>query len=741
MHFKSLRSFVVLVAGTCLLTIVAALVIYSVISSSRSQATVEARTGDLLEQAIDERLASLASAQVGQIQSQLQLPLNVASTLARANELMGEIGRDGAPLLEMSRNELMNLIRATLRENPELVYLYIGWESNAFDDDWLYAGQDLQGHEADGRFTPWMYRTENGGISVEPLDDLEDTTMTSAGVRVGEYYLCVRESGRVCIIDPVSYEEEGGGSSMVASFNTPIIVDDEFRGIVGADLEVSFIQGLLNEANAGLYDGAGSMTLIAPRGGLIGYTSKSEQLGEQVADILGDDVASQIAQLENGELHSRLDSTSGLIELYRSFEIGDTGVYWTLLLRLPQAVVMADLQALQSELRGHSNASIVGMLLVGLLLAAAGLIAIWFVGTSIARPLRQLADRMRDIASGDGDLTRRLPVKGRNETAELATQFNAFADTINDVLLDVRESSESVRVAASEIALGGQDLSSRTETAASNLQETSASMEQLTSTVEHTAASSRQANQLSESASEVATRGGQVVSQVVQTMDDIESSSRQITEIVTVMDGIAFQTNLLALNASVEAARAGEQGRGFAVVASEVRQLASRSAEAAQQIKQLIDTSSDKTRAGAELVRNAGTTMDEIVASVARVTDVLGEISAATSEQSQGIGQVNQAVVELDRMTQENSAMVEESTTAAGHLQEQSQRLAQIVGGFTLAAQRSAAGRESSRTLAVTSAQAMDHEESERVLANAEANPVRSSGMSGVARAEPSTGW
>ncbi|WP_367379111.1 methyl-accepting chemotaxis protein [Halomonas sp. PR-M31] len=171
-------------------------------------------------------------------------------------------------------------------------------------------------------------------------------------------------------------------------------------------------------------------------------------------------------------------------------------------------------------------------------------------------------------------------------------------------------------------------------------------------------------------------------------MDDIDASSKQIAEIVTVMDGIAFQTNLLALNASVEAARAGEQGRGFAVVASEVRQLAGRSADAAQQIKELIDNSSNKTRVGTELVRNAGATMDEIVASVARVTDVLGEISAATNEQSQGIGQVNQAVAELDRMTQENAAMVEESTTAAGHLQEQSQRLAQIVGAFTLAARR-----------------------------------------------------
>ncbi|QEA38457.1 hypothetical protein FGL86_04760 [Pistricoccus aurantiacus] len=330
------------------------------------------------------------------------------------------------------------------------------------------------------------------------------------------------------------------------------------------------------------------------------------------------------------------------------------------------------------------------------------------VGSQLVRglqhrpPVASISRAHARHCSGDGDLAQRLPVKGRNETAELATQFNAFADKINDVLLDVRESSEYVRVAASEIAMGGQDLSGRTETAASNIQETSASMEQLTSTVEHTAQSSRQANQLAESASDVASRGGEAVSRVVQTMDEIETSSKQIAEIVTVMDSIAFQTNLLALNASVEAARAGEQGRGFAVVAGEVRQLASRSADAARQIKQLIDTSSDKTRAGAELVRNAGATMDEIVASVARVTDVLGEISAATNEQSQGIGQVNEAVAELDRMTQQNAAMVEESTNAAAHLQEQSQRLAQIVGGFTLAARRDEAPQPLSSILPIT---------------------------------------
>nr|WP_298414014.1 methyl-accepting chemotaxis protein [uncultured Halomonas sp.] len=686
MHFKSIRPYIVALAGTCLLFVVAALLIYATITASHTQNTVETRTQALLEEAIDERLVALGQAQAGQIQRQLDMPMAVASMLAKTSELMGKADAKGDPILAMSRDELSQLIAETLADYPELDAAYIGWEPNAFDIDADHIERESDGYFANGRFTPWWYRTEEGEVEVDMLDDINSDEIIALGVRANEYYECPKQTLRPCIIDPVPLEFDDDAFESATSFNVPIIVEGEFRGVAGADLGTAFIQQSLVKANNALYEGAGSMALIAPLGGLVGYTPDDKRLGTLAADVLNKDVAEHLKSLTGNKPTTHWDTQAGQVELYLPFEIANSGVYWTLLVQLPEAVVLADLQLLKSDLRSQSTNSIIGMLLVGLLVAAAGLIALWFMGSSIARPLRRLADRMRDIASGEGDLTQRLPVKGRNETAELATQFNAFADKINDVLLDVRDSSESVRTAATEIAMGGQDLSGRTETAASNIQETSASMEQLTSTVEHTAQSSRQANKLSESASEVATRGGEVVSQVVQTMDEIDASSKQIAEIVTVMDGIAFQTNLLALNASVEAARAGEQGRGFAVVASEVRQLAGRSADAAQQIKELIDNSSNKTRAGAEQVRLAGTTMDEIVTSVARVTDVLGEISAATNEQSQGIGQVNEAVTELDRMTQENAAMVEESTTAAGQLQEQSQRLAQIVGAFTLAA-------------------------------------------------------
>ncbi|HNJ83776.1 MAG TPA: methyl-accepting chemotaxis protein [Piscinibacter sp.] len=257
---------------------------------------------------------------------------------------------------------------------------------------------------------------------------------------------------------------------------------------------------------------------------------------------------------------------------------------------------------------------------------------------------------------------------------------------VQQTLLQVRASAGNVNTASDEIATGNHDLSARTEQAASSIQETASAMEQLTATVRNSADSARQANQLAASAAEVAQRGGAVVSQVVSTMDEINHSSKKISDIIGTIDGIAFQTNILALNAAVEAARAGEQGRGFAVVASEVRSLAQRSAEAAREIKGLIVASVERVEAGSKLVADAGQTMDEIVGSVKRVSDVIGEISTASGEQSDGIGQVGVAITQLDQMTQQNAALVEESTAAAESLRQQAQRLNEALAGFRLAA-------------------------------------------------------
>ncbi len=313
----------------------------------------------------------------------------------------------------------------------------------------------------------------------------------------------------------------------------------------------------------------------------------------------------------------------------------------------------------------------------------AGALYFWYsLHRAIVQPLRQATGFARKMAGGD--LTGAIEIGADNEMGQLLAALRQTNVNLHSIIGDVRSNFDEIQTATSEIASGNLDLSGRTESQASSLQQTAASMEQLTSNVQQSAASVHSANELAGQASSVAAAGGSIVSQVVQTMDDISQSSRKILDIIGMIDGIAFQTNILALNAAVEAARAGEHGKGFAVVATEVRSLAQRSATAAKEVKQLIDSSIAKVDAGARLTSNAGATMSEVIESVGRVTRVMDEIHHATQEQSRGIGQVNQAVVHIDDITQQNAALVEQAAAAASSLARQAEWVAQAIAVFKL---------------------------------------------------------
>ena len=327
-------------------------------------------------------------------------------------------------------------------------------------------------------------------------------------------------------------------------------------------------------------------------------------------------------------------------------------------------------------------------ILVGVMIVVLAVIfAVWFgIKASLVAPMNRLIDSIRHIAGGV--LVKPIEVDGSNEMGQLAESLRHMQGELMRTVGDVRNGANAIYSGASEIATGNNDLSSRTEQQAASLEETAASMEQLTATVKQNAENARQASHLALSASETAQRGGKVVDNVVQTMRDISTSSQKIADIISVIDGIAFQTNILALNAAVEAARAGEQGRGFAVVAGEVRNLAQRSAQAAREIKSLIEDSVGKVDVGSTLVESAGETMAEIVSAVTRVTDIMGEIASASDEQSRGIDQVGLAVAEMDRVTQQNAALVEESAAAAAALEEQASRLTEAVAVFRIQQQQ-----------------------------------------------------
>jgi methyl-accepting chemotaxis protein len=335
-----------------------------------------------------------------------------------------------------------------------------------------------------------------------------------------------------------------------------------------------------------------------------------------------------------------------------------------------------------------SRSSMIGLATGGL---ALGLLFGFFIARLISRPLTQTVALLKDLAQGEGDLTKRLAADSKDEVGEMSKWFNTFMDKLHDIIAQVKGAAGHAANASQELSAATEQLASGAQEQASSLEETAASLEEITGTVKQNADNAKQANQLAAGSRDVAEKGGQVVRDAVRSMAEINQASKKIADIITTIDEIAFQTNLLALNAAVEAARAGEQGRGFAVVASEVRNLAQRSATAAKEIKGLIQDSVAKVEAGSELVNRSGETLTEIVGSVKRVTDIIAEIAAASQEQSTGIDQVNQAVTQMDQVTQANAAQTEELSSTAQSLAAQAEELQVLVGRFKLASDGPAA--------------------------------------------------
>lgn len=379
-----------------------------------------------------------------------------------------------------------------------------------------------------------------------------------------------------------------------------------------------------------------------------------------------------LRQIKDGDLAA---ATNTLLETARPLQNTYMTAVFTLISHQKQLMKQAGAEV-EKQFR-QAQMLILGLSTIAIVLAAA---IAWLVTRSITTPLNRAVRLAENVAAGD--LTSHIEASAKDETGQLLRALKAMNDNLRHIVGKVRNGTDTIAAASTQIANGNMDLSSRTEEQASALEQTAAAMDELTSNVKKNADSAQQANQLAVSASEVAVRGGTVVGQVVNTMDAIHASSKKIVDIISVIDGIAFQTNILALNAAVEAARAGEQGRGFAVVASEVRSLAQRSAAAAKEIKVLIDDSVEKVDTGSKLVSQAGSTMQDVVSSVKRVTDIVSEISAASHNQSNGIEQVNHAVSQMDETTQKNAALVEEAAAAAKSLQDQAGALSEIVSVF-----------------------------------------------------------
>lgn len=481
-----------------------------------------------------------------------------------------------------------------------------------------------------------------------------------------------------------------GNEGLTIGFSAPFLLNGEVMGFWTNRAKFSLVEGIVQDAYqelkaAGLP--SSEITLMDGEGRVIvdydPTTQGTEEMTHDFENTLfqvnlaekGVEVAQKAVAGESGygsAYHARKDIQQMAGYTHLTGANGFPGMNWSVLVRAPEA------EAAAAAISFKQNLTMAALVCIGLILT---------LGLWIGRKSAQSLVRINDVAqqAAQGDLTQRIPVSSQDELGKMSDALNAMFDNVAQVVGQVRQAADQVTTASSEISQGNDDLSQRTSEQASSLEETSASMEQMTATVKQNADNAKQANQLAIAAREVAEKGGQVTTDAVHAMDEINKSSKKIADIINVIDEIAFQTNLLALNAAVEAARAGEQGRGFAVVASEVRNLAQRSASAAKEIKDLINESVQKVGDGSELVNQSGKTLDEIVNSVKRVTDIISEISAASQEQSSGIDQVSQAIMQMDQTTQQNAALVEQAASSAQSMQQQAGSLQREVEFFKTA--------------------------------------------------------
>jgi len=671
-------------------------------------------TGFMLEHSAKLRAretgAIVADQVTAQIRNQFERPIGTAEAMKAAM-----IAARGMSV--SNRKIHLGIIRSTLISDPQLFSAWAAWEPNAFDGNDA-AAVGTPGHDNSGRFVPYWHRS-GSSVALEPLRDYDKPG-------VGDWYFVPLRSGKPTMIEPNMYQVEGR-DMLMTSVELPIMNGSRAMGVVGVDIGLDDLARTIGSMNLPF---GGEVEILSAKG-LYVYSKNKALLGKQGT------------QSPEGVTVTRDPALGKVIQIVRPVRFAGFESGWTVRLKLPMSAVLADARMAEIALLASALAMLIGLAFV-LRLAAVRI---------VGHPLNDLSAEMDQLASGEladrprapsnaleiarmrdavdvfrtnarekrqadddqklvveslastlaqlaeGDLASRIKAPFSGDYQQIKTDFNAAMDKLEGAMISVAKSVVDVRSGSGEISGASDDLSRRTEQQAASLEETAAAMDEITSTVRQTAAGANRANAIVHETQMQAQDSGEVVRQAVEAMADIERSSAEITEIITVIEGIAFQTNLLALNAGVEAARAGESGKGFAVVASEVRALALRSSDAAKDIRARITASSEQVETGVALVSRAGEALERIIGRVGEISGVVRTIAESAEQQATGLQQVNLAVAEMDGVTQQNAAMVEEAAAVARNLAGEAEALAREVARFRLsqAPAAASAGQRRSR--------------------------------------------
>ena len=693
MKFKSVRTKIAGITGVCLIISSVFLVGYSIFSARSTQTLVNTRVSELIESRSLDGLKSLAGDYAGKIQVTFVDALVSARTMADAFTVAKSSDSGG---LELGRDQINAILLKVLKVNPNYNGTYSCWEPDALDGQDFAFKTGKDGNNArTGRFTPYWNRDDNGNIAVQPLVEYDTRDRHPNGVLKGGWYINPKENHTESVLAPLPYIVQGK-KVWLATLSVPILADGKFLGVAGTDYNLDFVQKLSENVDGKIFDGQGEVVIVSNDGLVVAHSEKPELIGQHFKTFHAENWEQYLTQIKAGKSTASLNPQNHQFEVFAPIELGRTGKPWSIMIRVKQETVLADALALDKEIAAEGQSSMMMLGLAGLGTCALAVLLLWYASGSIVRPIQGTVGMLKDIAEGEGDLTKRLEITSQDEIGDLGHWFNVFMEKLQGVIKDVaqntgtlNDASSNLATIATELSENAESMSGRSNGVATAAEEMSANMtnvaatseqastnvnmvasatEEMTSTVNEIAQNSEKARVITESA---VTQTNEASTEVGQ----LGRAAKEISKVTEVITDISEQINLLALNATIEAARAGEAGKGFAVVANEIKELAKQTAEATQEIKSQIDGIQGSTSATVNQISQITTVISEVNEIVGTIATAVEEQAVTSQEIAGNISQASQGIQDVNDNVGQSSVV---SGTISGDIAEVNQSVQEI---------------------------------------------------------------